>query len=186
MTSSQLICYICHDADSDEALVASPCGRCKMQVHPSCFNEHQLHQFQNNQCVVMKDGKEADSAVIYMTCSMCKTRHEHESPELLRLLSQHANRDDAETRQTGHHYAMITTQFICSFLSTVPEDTRERALMATRTVVQSLARLSTDELTPQIKTALHAFRASLYIATFSITIASFACLRSCVTGLWAS
>ena len=166
----------------------SPCGHCKMHVHASCFNQHQIHQFQNNQCVFMKDGNDTNRVVFYMTCSVCKTRYEHTSPELIRLLTQQVNshENDAETRPTDDRGAMRITQFISSVLSTIPEDTRETAWRATRTVIRSLAQLSTDEITPQIKSALNVFKASLYIASFSISIVSCVCLHRFVVERLAS
>ena len=173
------ICYICQDADSREPLMGSPCGHCKMHVHKSCFDEHQIHQYKNHRCVVMKtdQSEENDTGfLVYTSCSVCKTRYEYFSKQLINRIAQHLQvvdtemdtEEDVEDRNTGHRYATICSQFICSLLENVPENIRNETMLATQNVVQSLAVVSSDEIIPQIKNAFHALKASLYCGSFVV------------------
>lgn len=174
-STEHTICYICQDAESREPLMCSPCGHCKMQVHQSCFDEHQIHQYKNHRCVVIKTDQTDDNYtgfLVYTSCSVCKTRYEYFSKELINSIAQHLHimdtAEDVEDRNTGHRYATICSQFVCSLLENVPENIRNETVMATQNVVQSLAVVSADEIIPQIKNAFRAFKASLYCGSFVV------------------
>lgn len=174
------VCYICHDTDSDEPLMEAPCGKCQMHVHQSCFDTHQVHQFQTHQCVMMKDGKQDNGFIVYTSCSVCKTRHEYKSTSLTNTFAQQLQRHDSdeEARYTGHRQALVVTQFICSLLAHIPESIRDETQQATHTFVNSLALLTEDDVVPQLKKALLAFKSSLYVVAFSISVGAVACCKS--------
>ena len=169
----------------------SPCGQCHMHVHKSCFDEHQMHQYKNQQCVMMVANKEdtADDTgfVIYTSCSVCKGRYEYVSKKLVARISQHLQLhgdSELQDRETGHRHATVCTQFLCSLIARVPEEIRQDALVATRTIVQSLAIVSTDSMIPQIKNAFHTFKASLYVGAFAIGIGAIVLAKNNVTMLF--
>lgn len=155
----------------------SPCGQCHMHVHRSCFDEHQMHQYKNHQCVMMVINKrhttDVKGFIIYTSCSVCKGRHEYKSEKLVARISEHLNAygdSEIRDRETGHRYATVCTQFLCSLIARVPEEIRQDALVATRTVVHSLAIASEDSIIPRIKNAFQAFKMSLYAGAFAVGI----------------
>lgn len=190
--TNKRLCYICQDRDYTENLMPSPCGNCKMHVHQSCFDTHMVHQYKKHQCVVMKTGLHASSTdgefVVYTSCSICKKRHEYSSKRLLNSIAQHlhiseSEDDDIAERNMGHRYAVICTQFACSLIARVPEHIRDDTMTATHTIVRSLAIVSADDITHQIKNAFYALKASLYGAAFGIGLASLVCARKIVLSI---
>ena len=164
----------------------SPCGQCQMHVHKSCFDEHQLHQYKNQQCVMMvtnkRDTTNDTGFIVYTSCSVCKGRHEYVSKELVARISQHLQvlhgDSEMEDRYTGHRYATVCTQFLCSLIARVPEEIRQDALVATRTIVHSIALVSADCMVPRIKNAFRAFRASLYVGALAVGVGALALAKS--------
>lgn len=178
-TATTPICFICQDQDADEPLISSPCGQCRMHVHPSCFDEHQMHQYKNQQCVMMAttNGNTADDLgfIVYTACSVCKGRYEYKSKKLVARISHHLNvygNNEMQDRDTGHRYATVCTQFVCSLIAQVPEEIRQDALLATQTVVRSLAIATEDSIVPRIKNAFRAFKVSLYTGALAVGIGS--------------
>jgi hypothetical protein len=138
-----------------------------------------MHQYKNQQCVMMatNNGNTTDDMgfIVYTACSVCKGRYEYQSKKLVARISQHLNvygDSEMQDRETGHRYATVWTQFLCSLIARVPEEIRQDALVATRTVVHSLAIATEDSIVPQIKNAFRAFKVSLYTGALAVCIGS--------------
>lgn len=185
LPNNELFCFICYDKERNEPLISSPCGKCKMHVHKSCFDTHQVHQYKKHQCVVMKTGQQTSpedhGLVVYTSCSVCKIRYEYSSKHLLESIAQHLNTletDDAVERNAEHRYAVICTQFLFLLIARAPAQIRDDAMAATHTIVRSLAVVSADGIIPQIKNAFCALTVSLYCATFAVGLVSLFCVKA--------
>ena len=181
-------CYICYQPENkNHALMASPCGQCKLKVHQSCFEQLQMYEHNNHRCVILDIGNsnQSDHYIVYTTCGVCKHRFEYTSRTLIDKLAEQllsnaesVNESEPESTTTDALLAHQICQTIHTTLSYIPESARSHVWTILQKTLATMA--NTTSLEDYISYLQHSIRIcsmSIYFTSFCVGLTGLFCLN---------